>query len=69
MTTKAIVPQTKQYIENKGVNKMDDFLQDIVDCFNMNTPKHIKADTAEEVLEKLDKAFKAGNVDQPLKFD
>ena len=48
---------------------MDDFLQDIVNCFNMNTPKHIKADTAEEVLEKLDKAFKAGNVDQPLKFD
>lgn len=48
---------------------MDDFLQDIVDCFNMHTPKHIKADTAEEVLEKLDKAFKAGNVDQPLKFD
>lgn len=46
---------------------MDEFLKDIVDCFNSKAPVH--ADTAEEVLEKLDKAFKAGNADQPLKFD
>ena len=47
----------------------DDFLKDIVNSFNMNTPKHVKADTAEEVLDKLDKAFKKGNVDRPLNFD
>lgn len=45
---------------------MDKFLQDIVDCFNTMAPTH--ADTPEEVLEKLDTAFKSGNVDQPLKF-
>ena len=31
---------------------MDDFLKDIVDCFNETAPK--KAKTAEEALEQLD---------------
>lgn len=35
---------------------MDDFLQDIVDCFNHSELSH--ADTAEEVIDQLDKIIK-----------
>jgi len=45
---------------------MDDFEQLIVDCFNATTSK--KAKTAEEVLNLLDDAFKAGDRDHPLRF-
>lgn len=47
----------------------DEFLDSILDCFNSMTPAHVHADTVEEAMDKLDKAFKAGDVHKPLKFD
>ena len=44
-----------KYIENKGVNNTDEFLKDIVDCFNSSTPRH--ADTVDDVLNELEKAL------------
>ena len=54
-------------LNNKEVNSMDEFLQDIVECFNTHAPVH--ADTAEEVVDLLTKTFEAGDVNHPLKFD
>ena len=32
---------------------MDEFMKDIIDCFNSNTPRH--ADTIDDVLNELEK--------------
>lgn len=33
---------------------MDEFIKDIIDCFNSSTPRH--ADTIDDVLNELEKA-------------
>ena len=39
----------------KEVNNMDEFIKDIIDCFNNSTPRH--ADTIDDVLNELEKAL------------